>query len=74
VPSGGLLSPDVASGPVLLRIGNEIVAVDAEGTFLVDGAGHREPVTTRHHRFVAARDAGPFRLVAADRSMLALSA
>ena len=74
VPSGRLLSPDVASGPVLLRIGNELVAVDAEGTFLVDGAGHREPVTTRQHRFVAARDAGPFRLVAADRSMLALSA
>lgn len=74
IQAGELLSPDVMAAPILLRNGDELVAIDAEGTFLVDGAGRREPVMSPHHTVVAARDAGPFRLVAANRSMLALSA
>ncbi|MFW6090514.1 MAG: CehA/McbA family metallohydrolase [Actinomycetota bacterium] len=43
--------------PVLLRVGDELVAVDADGTLLVDTDGRRRPVRGNRVRFPGA--AGP---------------
>jgi hypothetical protein len=41
-------------GPVLLRVGGELIAVDAEGLLLTDPAGRRRPVPGNPARFPAA--------------------
>lgn len=62
-----------ATGPVLLRLGDEILAIDADGAILSDVDGRRQLVSGDLHRF---RDAahGPYRLDAADRNILAICA
>jgi hypothetical protein len=70
--------------PVLLRIGDELTAVDADGTVLVDtpaeagsatgGTGQRRRVRGDRVTFFAPPEHGPYRLEAADRTLLAISA
>ncbi len=40
----GLTAPDLFTAPVLLRIEDELLAIDADGLILVDGAGERRSV------------------------------
>lgn len=70
---GGVGRPDLAA-PALVRIGEELVAVDAEGLVLVDGVGRRRVVRGDRAVFAADPADGPFHLVLADRRILALSA
>ncbi|WP_350348246.1 CehA/McbA family metallohydrolase [Agromyces sp. G08B096] len=70
----GVLLPDLMGTPALLRVGGELVAVDAEGLVLVDGAGRRRTVTSARASFAADPADGPFHLVLADRRIMALSA
>jgi hypothetical protein len=70
--------------PVLLRTGDELTAVDADGTVLVDtpaeagsatgGTGRRRRVRGDRVTFFAPPEHGPYRLEAADRTLLAISA
>lgn len=59
-------------GPVVLRREDMLVAVDAEGAFLVDPAGRRRPV--RAPAEVLPGGAGPYRLVDDTGLTLALTA
>lgn len=61
--------------PTLLRLDEQLVAVDADGTVLVDIEGRRSLVRG-DRATIAAADAGrgPFRLEGANRSLLAISA
>ena len=56
--------------PVLLRVEDELIAIDAEGCILVDEQGHREVVRADRQSW-AGRE-GLQRLVAADGTMLAV--
>lgn len=58
-------------GPVLLRVEDELVAVGADGTFLVDMAGRRRPVRGDRARFPAAP--GPHRLETPLAAVLAIT-
>jgi hypothetical protein len=69
-----VLRPELFDTPALVRVGNELVAVDAAGTVLVDGHGRRTVVEGDQVSFPADRADGPFCLVRSDRSILALSA
>jgi hypothetical protein len=60
--------------PVLVRVGDNLVAVDADGTVLVDATGGRHRVRGDRATFAAPSEHGPFRLEAADRTLLAISA
>ncbi|SFQ59757.1 hypothetical protein SAMN05421810_110122 [Amycolatopsis arida] len=60
------------NAPVLLRLGEELHALDADGTFLVDGVGARRVV--RGDRATVAAGPGPHRLEAPDGEVLALAA
>ncbi|GAB2484303.1 hypothetical protein GCM10027063_27850 [Promicromonospora xylanilytica] len=60
--------------PVLVRSGDDLVAVDADGTVLVDVAGRRRRVRGARATFPAPGEHGPYRLEAADRTLLAISA
>ncbi|WP_454856089.1 CehA/McbA family metallohydrolase [Promicromonospora soli] len=70
--------------PVLVRVGEDLVAIDADGTVLVDAAGRRRRVRGDRVTFPAPPDdagadhagpaQGPYRLEAADRTLLAISA
>ncbi|MBE1874928.1 CehA/McbA family metallohydrolase [Myceligenerans pegani] len=57
--------------PVLLRAGGDLIAVDADGTVLVDAEGRRRLV--RGERTVFRPGTGPHCLEAADRTLLAIS-
>lgn len=57
--------------PVLLRVGDELVAVGADGTLLVDTAGRRRPVRGELARFPAA--AGPHQLETPLASVVAIT-
>jgi hypothetical protein len=59
------------TGPALLRLGDELVAVDADGALLVDFTGRRRPVRTDRAVFPA--DAGPHWLEDHRARVLALS-
>lgn len=59
--------------PVLVRVGDDLVAVDADGTVLVGGTGRRR-VRGDRVVFPAPHAHGPYRLEAADRTLLAISA
>lgn len=58
--------------PVLLRVGDELVAIDGEGTYLVDAEGGRRLVTGERATFPARP--GPHRLEAPDNALVALTA
>ncbi|MEU4364866.1 CehA/McbA family metallohydrolase [Promicromonospora sp. NPDC023987] len=82
--------------PALVRVGDDLVAVDADGTVLVDGpasggsltlggpldradrpgngSGRRRRVRGDRVAFSAPPEHGPYRLEAADRTLLAISA
>lgn len=67
--------------PTLLRLGDELVAVDADGSVLVDIEGRRTAVRGDRATFRAdttsgpdAAGVGPYRLESADRSLLAITA
>lgn len=60
--------------PVLVRVGDAIVAQDADGTVLVDGGGGRRRVRGDRATISASPEHGPYRLEAADRTLLAISA
>ncbi|PUB26186.1 hypothetical protein C8K30_106275 [Promicromonospora sp. AC04] len=74
--------------PVLVRVGDDLVAVDADGTVLVGGpaadglafdnpeggTGRRRRVRGERVTFSAPPERGPYRLEAADRTLLAISA
>ncbi|WP_051432806.1 CehA/McbA family metallohydrolase, partial [Promicromonospora kroppenstedtii] len=67
------------SEPVLVRVGDDLVAVDADGTVLVEGLpdggiDRRRRVRGDRVTFSAPREHGPYRLEAADRTLLAISA
>jgi PHP domain-containing protein len=58
--------------PVLLRVDDELVVVDGDGTYLVDPDGRRRVVLGDRRAFPAGP--GPHRLEAADNTVLALVA
>ncbi|MFC8799318.1 CehA/McbA family metallohydrolase [Promicromonospora sp. NPDC057138] len=60
--------------PVLVRVDEDLVAIDAEGTVLVDAAGRRHRVHGDRVTSSAPPGHGPYRLEAADRTLLAISA
>ncbi|NUS65814.1 MAG: CehA/McbA family metallohydrolase, partial [Saccharothrix sp.] len=65
--------------PVLVRAGDDLVAVDADGTVLVEGlpdggTDRRRRVRGDRVTFAAPPGQGPYRLEAADRTLLAISA
>lgn len=60
--------------PTLVRQGEDLLAVDAVGTVLVDGRGVRHVVTVPDERVGAPRRYGPFRLELANRWVVALCA
>lgn len=74
VLDGAVLLPDLMRAPALVRLGDEIIAVDAEGLVLVDGAGGRRRVLSGRDSFAADPADGPFHLVLADRRIMALCA
>ncbi|MFD7025065.1 CehA/McbA family metallohydrolase [Promicromonospora sukumoe] len=65
--------------PVLVRVGDDLVAVDADSTVLVEGlpdggTDRRRRVRGDRVTFSAPPERGPYRLEAADRTLLAISA
>ncbi|MEV1128514.1 CehA/McbA family metallohydrolase [Agromyces sp. NPDC049794] len=68
------LLPELLRAPALVRLGGDVVAVDAEGLVLVDGAGRRRSVRAPRETFAADPTDGPFQLVLADRRIMALCA
>ncbi|PHP52049.1 CehA/McbA family metallohydrolase [Actinomyces ruminis] len=73
--------PDLLKAPVLVRLGGianhadeEIMAIDAVGTVLVDRSGNRLPIDQDRQVVHAPRNRGPFRLENPDRWMIALCA
>ena len=59
--------------PVLVRVGDDLVAVDADGTVLVDATDRRRRVRGDRVTFSAPHEHGPYRLEAPDRTLLAIS-
>jgi hypothetical protein len=57
-----------------VRPGDDLVAIEADGTVLVDAAGRRRRVRGDRVTFPASPEHGPYRLEAADRTLLAISA
>lgn len=60
--------------PVLVRVGDDLAAVDADGTVLVDALGRRRRVRGDRVTVSGPPDLGPYRLEAPDRTLLAISA
>lgn len=60
--------------PVLVRVDCDLVAVDADGTVLVDATGRRRRVRGDRVDFPVSSELGPYRLEAPDRTLLAISA
>jgi hypothetical protein len=60
--------------PVLVRVGDDLVAQDGDGTVLVDVTGRRRRVHGERATLPAPSGHGPYRLEAADRTLLAISA
>ncbi len=72
---GAEVRPDLFGVPTLIRHGEDLLALDAAGTVLVDGAGRRQVVgAADRQRIRAPRDRGPFRLERANRWVVALCA
>ncbi|MFD6141502.1 CehA/McbA family metallohydrolase [Promicromonospora sp. NPDC060271] len=59
--------------PVLVRVGEDLVAIDADGTVLVDNAGRRRRIRGDRVTVTAPPGHGPYRLEAPDRTLLAIS-
>lgn len=65
-------TPDPLHTPVLLRLDDELHAIDAEGAVLVDLEGRRRRITGAHQRVPSSWGLGPFHLQDADRRLLAV--
>lgn len=65
-------TPDPMSTPLLLRVDDEVVAVDATGTILVDGDGRRRRVPAAQST-VGGWGRGPYHLEDGDRRVLAIA-
>jgi len=63
----------VRSGAVLFRMGDELIARDAEGAIFSDITGRRR-VITGHSQTIQDNGSGPYRLESADRRILAITA
>ncbi|UUL76966.1 hypothetical protein NG819_04690 [Pseudarthrobacter sp. Fe7] len=59
--------------PLLLRVDGELLAIDAEGTILVDFEGRRQLIRNPREA-LNVPGAGPYRLETADRRIIALTA
>ena len=70
----GLSTPELFTAPVLLRVDGELLAIDADGLILVDGAGERRSVHGARASFSGDPAAGPYYLLHPDRSIAALCA
>lgn len=60
-------------GPVIVRRDDEIEVVDGEGARLVTPAGRIDTVSSERYRVRCEPDSGPYRLLAGDGRMLALT-
>lgn len=66
--------------PVLLRVGDELLALGAEGTVLVDASGRRTPIHADRASLAVDRDGpggaglGPYYLQSPDRRVVAVTA
>jgi hypothetical protein len=67
-----VVRPDPLGCPVLLRVGDELVADRADGAVLVDADGRRRRVLGRRAVFPAS-GSSPFRLEDADRRLVAIT-
>lgn len=63
----------VRSGAVLLRLGDELIALDADGAIFSDITGRRR-VITGPRQTLKDTGSGPYRLESADRQILAITA
>lgn len=70
----GLTVPELFTAPVLLRVDGDLLAIDADGLILVDGAGERRAVHGDRASFSGDPAAGPYYLLHPDRSIAALCA
>ncbi|MCI1788154.1 MAG: CehA/McbA family metallohydrolase [Actinomyces sp.] len=70
----GEARPVLMDVPTLVRQGEDLLALDAAGTILVDLGGRRLVIGERRQLVRAPRESGPFCLVRADRSVVALCA
>lgn len=70
----GAITPNLFDCPALVRIDNELIAVNADGHLIVDASDNRRLVTGTEFRLEAPKSAGPFLLLQADRQIVALSA
>jgi hypothetical protein len=70
--SDQVIRPDPLGCPVLLRVGDELVADRADGAVLVDADGRRRRVLGQRAVFRAS-GRSPFRLEDADRRLLAVT-
>lgn len=71
LPAGRIAISAGRDAPVLLRVGDELLAVDGDGTYLVDPDGGRRVVLGDRQAFPARP--GPHRLEAADNTVVALA-
>jgi hypothetical protein len=62
-----------SGGAVLLRVDDELIAIDAEGAIFSDVEGRRR-IVGGAREIITAPGPGPYRLEAADRSILAITA
>ncbi len=60
------------NGPVLLRLGDELLALDADGTILADASGRRRVVRGPRASFPAPAEPGPNWLEDHETAVLAL--
>ncbi|TDE97178.1 PHP domain-containing protein [Occultella glacieicola] len=67
-------TPDPLHTPMLLRLGDDLVALAAEGAVLVDIEGARRRITGPSVTVASASGAGPYRLEDPDRRVLAICA
>ncbi len=67
--------PDLFGVPTLIRHGEDLLALDAAGTVLVDGAGAHQVIDTAdRQRIRAPRERGPYRLEMPNRWIIAVCA
>lgn len=67
-------TPDPLHSPLLVRTGGELHALEADGGVLIDGEGRRRRIHGAAERISADAASGPYRVVAADGRLLAISA
>lgn len=69
----GVTRPRLGDAPILLRMGERLLALAAAGLVLAGGDGRRLVVEEPEQRIEAPRERGPYRLEDSGRTVLALS-